>query len=352
MIWEVGRRARHGDRPLVVTVLNLVAALALLGAFLCTTTLDGSAQEARPQATSPRDPLVNQALRALGRGLAERAKELGDPLATGSLGGPVPRFWTIPVPLPQTVATPITSPVTAGQDLGRLFDPRPLGTPAPLNIAEQKEQRQASLPDPRIAPPQTPPPLALPPAAPEPTAAVPTAPAPTQAEPARRQEPQATPTPPSSRAPPATAALEFPVPPAPTRPKEDMGAPAQDTRKSAPAEKPAKATPAARKTTQPRVRSVRIEEPSTESEADEARPVPRRSAPKRAVRVPPVGQPDVTGSIGRSSSRAALRDTSGRSERTDATRPLRAARQQPSDISIIELPASLRPTRPPAGSPL
>ena len=74
--------------------LNRLASVTLVGGILCGAMPDGLAQDGHSQAPSPKES-VEQALRALGRGLTERAKDLEDDdhtAATGSVGPPFPRI--------------------------------------------------------------------------------------------------------------------------------------------------------------------------------------------------------------------------------------------------------------------
>jgi hypothetical protein len=365
MIREEEARGHRGGRRLgMAASLNRLASVTLVGGILCGAMPDGLAQDGHSQGPSPSNESVEQALRALGRGLTERAKDLEDddhPAATGSVGPPFPRIWIAPAPLAQTTSVDAPSAV-AVRDVQRLFDPRPLGAPQPLHQAEPDAQQQASLPEPQMAPPAPPPPLALP-AAPPPPAAISTAP---QAAPPREQarlpEPPIVTPPPPRPAPPTTAAIEPPRSPSPTPPPaaarpKDEPEPRQDRVKSSPSKKPVDPTPAVRKSPAP-VRSARREEPPIASgpstTGDEA-PARRPVAPKPVVRSRAMPRPQATGSVARAAaprigsqeapSRPALR-------RMDVARPARSARQQPSDIPIIPLPEALRPTRPSAGSPL
>ncbi len=165
----------------------------------------------------------------------------------------------------------------------------------------------------------------------------------TAARPTMDPEPQAEP-----------AAKERDVTPARReQPKRTAARPSED---SEPEAKPARRE----KPTRTAARPVADPEPEVEPDVEEPAAKPsRRGKPERArsaarekppVRAaarsaPALVSPEVTGSIARSSP-VRLQ------ARAPAARPIRDARRQASDIPVIALPDVLRPTRPPAGSPL
>lgn len=344
---EEGGRGR-GDHWLRAAILKSVALLLLLGIALFATMPGSSAQERKPQ-TAPSSPAqstsndsLDQALRALRRGLSERAKELSrsqktDPLATGSVGRPVPRIWITPMPLPQAAAIE-TSPSRAPVEMARLFDPNPLGRPQSLRPSPSAPQQQAGLPEPQAPPP----PSLSSPDVPKAVAAVP--------PPALLPIPKVAPP-----APPAIAAIhpapEPPKPlPAPRQETPPVTPPAGEATKGAPLDGSAKEKPALRTPPAPRVRSARRPEPPISEPDDEAEEAPaRRGTAKPAARKPMLIQPQVTGSISRSPPRI---KPSRPARAPDPGRSVRAAGRESSGIPVIPLPEALRPTRPSAGSPL
>src|SRR5215218_2417200 len=95
MVSEEADGGRRGDHLLCVAAGAIrITAAVMVVSMLWAVATGGSAQE-RPADGRPRlKQEMDQALRALGRGLTERAKELGagpeSPLATGSIRAPFP----------------------------------------------------------------------------------------------------------------------------------------------------------------------------------------------------------------------------------------------------------------------
>ena len=209
---KADRGRRGGHRHSVAARATGLAWIGLLGGALLAAN-SSSAQDAQSGGVVRSQQQMEQALRALARGLSERAKELGqergqelkdeldragtDALATGSIQAPFSRSWIAPVPLPQMSRFEAPSGRPAGRDLTRLFQPDPLGAPAalkriwpgirqgaseptglpaapsspspPAPAASRSGQDLAALPEPRLPLPAPPPPLGLatrPPAAP------------------------------------------------------------------------------------------------------------------------------------------------------------------------------------------
>jgi hypothetical protein len=346
-----------------------------------------------------------------GQELKDELERAGmDALATGSIQAPFPRSWIAPVPLPQMSRFEAPSGRPAGRDLTRLFQPDPLGAPAALKriwpgirqgaseptgllpapsspsarapAASRSGQDLAALPEPRLPPPAPPPPLGLatrPPAAP---AELPPAP------PVERQAAVAAPkvdTPSAAAVPHADPALQ----PSARRPDDARRRGATDAKEpdampagrasspgrmaARPAERPDrqvqtpetdKASPNRRAKPPARLaaRPAETLDPDEEPDADQTKAKAARSVQPRArsaarsrpaaskatrdmARAPALVSPDVTSSLDRSS-------PSRLQPRASTARLTPNARREVSDIPIIRLPDALRPTRPPAGSPL
>ncbi len=425
---KADRGRRGGHRHSVAARATSLAWIGLLGGALLAAN-SSSAQDAQSGVVVRSQQQMEQALRALARGLSERAKELGqergqelkdeldragtDALATGSIQAPFPRSWIAPVPLPQMSRFEAPSGRPAGRDLTRLFHPDPLGAPAALKriwpgirqgaseptglaaapsspsprapAASRSGQDLAALPEPRLPLPAPPPPLGLatrPPAAP---AELPPAP------PVERQAAVAAPkveTP--SATVPAGPQTDPSAQPSARRPDDERGRGAIDAKEpdatppgrasspgrmaARPAERPDlqarapetdKASPNRRTKAPARLaaRPAGTLDPDDEPDAGETEAKPtRRVQPGRArsaarskptaskatrdmARAPALVSPDVTSSLDRSS-------PSRLQPRASTARLTPNARREVSDIPIIPLPDVLRPTRPPAGSPL
>jgi hypothetical protein len=286
-------------------------------------------------------------------------------------------------PPPTAVFPPLTGPLPPPEAPAAAAQP-PAAAPARSDAAPPKPEEQARLPERQREPPPAQPPSIAPPApsaspppasvsSPSSSGVAGTAPPETGVRPDRPSSPVA-PTPP----PRATAAVEPPTPqpvlpqaPARAQTKDEPVAPvkpvpAELLRSRKPMGKPATAKPAIARPAivhpapaepkTPHVRSARREEPPITSKPDEDEPAARpRSAAKPVIRRSPRTEPQTTGAILRSAPpRTASRDTPGRPARrnVEVARPVRAAGQEPSDIPMISLPDALRPTGPPAGSPL
>jgi hypothetical protein len=146
------------------------------------------------------EPLEQRARSELARRLNQRLQDLeasgGEPLATGALGGPLPRPWLTPQPLPQ-VASREPAPTITGRGFERLLDPRLFGPADEFERSDDVEvaaprgeedrnpaQRQAAVALPgtaRVLSPDVPVIPALPP--PDPAAAPTAIPAPEVARP-------------------------------------------------------------------------------------------------------------------------------------------------------------------------
>lgn len=401
MMGEEAGRVRHGDAlmgraawPNKIVARNTYAPLVLLGGFLCMAVADSAAQDGLFPAPSASAGFMEQALRVLRQGLADRAKEFGrsgtDPLTTGSLPGPVPRLWIVPIPLPQAASIDVSMTPATGRDVERLFDPRPLG-PAEALHGEVDANPQALRAEPPTPTSMSPSASVLAPATPPVASLAVQSPAPVSAAPdtaqaatvARAPDPvpdsPATPPPAADSKPSATAALDFPVSPPTTLPPREQAHEADSpspkpTKKPSRSAKPPTPTTAVRQAPKPRERSARRETPpvstkpnavANEKPVAAANDKPKaatneirerhRAAAKPSIRSAAIAQPEVTGSIDRKPSpRAVARELPIRSSRgaPPVVRPVRTARQQPSDIPVIALPEALRPTRPSAGSPL
>jgi hypothetical protein len=394
-----------------------LARIGLLGGALLTAN-SGSAQDAQSGGGVRSQQQMEQALRALARGLSERAKEHRqelkdeldragtDALATGSIQAPFPRSWIAPVPLPQMSRFEAPSGRPAGRDLTRLFQPDPLGAPAalkriwpgirqgaseptgmtaaspspPAPAASPSGQDLAALPEPRLPPPAPLGPATRPPAAPAELAP--------PAPPVERQATVAAPKveTPSAAAVPAGPHTDPSPQPSARRPDDARGRGASDAKEpdAAPAgrasssgrmaARPAeqaqtpetdKASPnrRAKPPTRLAARPAETLDPDDDPDAGETKAKPaRRVQPERTrsaarskpasskptrdmARAPALVSPDVTSSLDRSS-------PSRLQPKASTARLTPNARREVSDIPIIPLPDVLRPTRPPAGSPL
>jgi hypothetical protein len=425
---KADRGRRGGHRHSVAERATGLAWIGLLGGALLAAN-SSAAQDAQSGGVVRTQQQMEQALRALARGLSERAEELGqergqelkdelnragmDALATGSIQAPFSRSWIAPVPLPQMSRFEAPSGRPAGRDLTRLFQPDPLGAPAalkriwpgirqgaseptglpaapasrspPAPAASRSGQDLAALPEPRLPLPAPPLPLGLatrPPAAPAelppappverqaavaapkvetPSAAVPAGPQtdPSAQPSARRSDDERGRGTIGAKEPDATPAGRASSPGRiAARPAErpDRQAQTPETDKANPNRR---AKPPARLAARP----AETLDPDDEPDAGErgAKPA-RRLQPERAqpaarsrpvaskatrdmARAPALVSPDVTSSLDRSS-------PSRLQPRASTARLTPNARREVSDIPIIPLPDVLRPTRPPAGSPL
>jgi hypothetical protein len=92
------------------------------------------------------EPLEQRARGELARKLNQRLQDLeasgGEPLATGALGGPLPRTWLTPQPLPQ-VASREPAPTITGRGFERLLDPRLFG---PADEFERSDDVEVAAP--------------------------------------------------------------------------------------------------------------------------------------------------------------------------------------------------------------
>jgi hypothetical protein len=420
-----GRRGGHWHS--VAARATGLAWIGLLGGALLSAH-SSSAQDAQSAGVVRSQQQMEQALRALARGLSERARELGqergqelkdeleragmDALATGSIQAPFPRSWIAPVPLPQMSRFEAPSGRPAGRDLTRLFQPDPLGAPTalkriwpgirqgasesaglppvpsspspPAPAASRSGQDLAALPEPQLPPPAPPPPLGL---APRPPAAPAELPPP--APPVERQAAAAEPKVETPSAATVPAGPQTDPSPQPSARRPD------DARRAATDAKEPHATPAGRASSPGRMAARPTERPDRQAEipeTDKASPNRRAKSPARLAarpaetidpeepdagetavkparrvqqrarsaarsrpaaskamrdmaRAPALVSPDVTSSLDRSS-------PSRLQPRASTARLTPNARRDVSDIPIIPLPDALRPTRPPAGSPL
>src|SRR5688572_23023550 len=214
---KADRGRRGGHRHSVAARATGLARIGLLGGALLTAN-SGSAQDAQSGGGVRSQQQMEQALRALARGLSERAKEPGqelkdeldragtDQIATGSIQAPFLRSWIAPVPLPQRSRFEAPSGRPAGRDLTRLFQPDPLGAPAALKRIWPGIRQGASEPTGMTAAPSSPsPPAASPSPSGQDLAALPEPRLPPPAPPAALG--------PATRPPAAPAELAPPAPP-------------------------------------------------------------------------------------------------------------------------------------------